>query len=73
MGKFEFFSKDPGQWRKTYASLWGCSDICPSLDELHLASMTYPGLSSLITLRAWGDAEKSCNDMAYLLVLLKMR
>ena len=68
MSKFEFLSKDPGQWGKTYASLWGCLDICPSLDQLHLASMTYPELISLTSLRAWGDAKKSCSDMAYLLV-----
>ena len=53
---------------KTYASLWEHLDICPSLDQLHLASMTYPELPSLTSLRAWGDVEKSCSDMAYLLV-----
>ena len=68
MGKFKFFSKDPSQWGKTYAYLWGNLDICQSLDQLHLASMTYPELSSLISLKACGDAEKSHSDMAYLLV-----
>ena len=68
MSEFEFFSKHPSQWGKIYASLWGCLDICPPLDQLHLATITYQELFSLTSLRAWGDAEKSCNDMAYLLV-----
>ena len=68
MSKFEFFFKDPGWWGKTYASLGGCLDICPPLDQLHLASETYPELSSLTSLRAWGDMEKSCSNMAYLVV-----
>ena len=33
-----------------------------------MASITYPELSSLTSLRAWGDTEKSHNDIAYLLV-----
>ena len=71
MSKFEFFSQDPSQWGETYASIWGCLDICPPLDQLHLASMTYPKLSYLTSLRAWGDAEKSGSNMAYLLVSAK--
>ena len=71
MGKFEFFSKDPGWWGKTYASLWGHLDICPPLYQLHLTSMTYPELSSLTSLRVWGDPEKSHSDMAYLWVSTK--
>ena len=68
MSDFEFFSKDPSQWGDTYASIWGCLDICPPLDKFHLASITYPELSSLTSLRAWGDAEKFHSDMAYLLI-----
>ena len=68
MSNFEFFSKDSSQWGETYASIWGHLDICPLLDQLHLASITYSKLSSLTSLRAWGDAEKFCSNMAYLLV-----
>ena len=68
MSNFEFFSKDPSQWGKTFASIWGHLDICPLLNQFHLASITYPELSSLTSLRAWGDAEKFHSDISYLLV-----
>ena len=35
-------------------SIWGSLDICPLLDQFHLASITYSELSSLTSLRAWG-------------------
>ena len=41
------------------------------LGQLHLVSLIFPELSSLISLRVWGDMEKSCSDMAYLLVSAK--
>ena len=68
MSNFEFFSKDPSQWGKTFASIWGHLDICPLLNQFHLASITYPELSSLTSLRAWGDAEKFHSNIVYLLV-----
>ena len=71
MGEFEFFLKDHCQWGKAYAYLWGHLDICPSLGQLHVAPMIYPELSSLISLRAWGDVEKSHSNIAYLLVSAK--
>ena len=55
MGEFQFFSKDPSWWGKDYTDLWGHLDICPLLDQLHLVSLTCPELSSLISLRVWGD------------------
>ena len=52
------FSKDPSQWGKAYAYLWGHLDNSLSLGLLHLASMTYPELSPLISLRVWGRHRK---------------
>ena len=71
MSDFEFFSKDSSQWGETFALIWGHLDICPLLNQFHLASITYLELSSLTSLRAWGDAEKVCSDIAYLLVSTK--
>ena len=71
MGDFQFFSKDPSQWGKDYTDLWGHLDICPSLGQLHLVSLTFPELSSLISLRAWGEVGKPHSNMAYLLVSAK--
>ena len=68
MSDFKFFSKDSSQWGKTFASIWGHLDICPLLNQFHLASITYSELSSLTSLRAWGDVEKFCSDITYLLV-----
>ena len=71
MNDFEFFSKDPSWWGKTFASIWGHLDICPLLNQFHLASITYSELSSLTSLRAWGDAEKFHSNIAYLFVSTK--
>ena len=68
MSNFEFFSKDSCQWRKTFPSIWGHLDICPLLNQIYLASITYSELSSLTSLRAWGGADKFHSDIAYLLV-----
>ena len=71
MSNFEFFSKDSSQWGENFASMWGHWDICPLLNQFHLASLTYSELSFLTSLGAWGDAEKFCSDIAYLLVSVK--
>ena len=68
MSKFEFFSKDPSWLEEAFLSLWGHLDLCPILDQFHLASISLSELSSLTSLRAWGDTEKFCSNLAYLLV-----
>ena len=52
-----------------FQSLWGCHDICPLLNQFHVTSITHLELSSLTSLWAWGDVEKFCSDIAFLLVL----
>ena len=68
MSKFQFFFKDPSQLEEAFTSIWGHLDICPLLKPFHLASISHSELSLLTSLRAWGDTEKFCSDLAYLLV-----
>ena len=71
MADYAFFSQGSGWWGKDFLSLWGCLDICPLLHQLHVTSITQSELSSLTSLKAWGDAEKFCTDIAFLLVSTK--
>ena len=68
MSNYDFFFKDPSQWQETFQSLWGHLDICSVLHQFHITSITYLELSSLTSLKAWGDAEKFHSDIVYLLV-----
>ena len=68
MSDFEFFSKDPCWWEETFTSIWGYLDICPLLNQFYLASISHLELSSFTSLRAWGDMEKFCSNIHYLLV-----
>ena len=68
MDESQFFSKDRSQWGKDFIDLWGHLDICPLLGQIHLVYLTFPEISFLISLRAWGDVGKSYSNMAYLLV-----
>ena len=45
--------------------------MCPLLNQFHMASITYLELSSLTSLRVWGDVEKFHSNIAYLLVSAK--
>ena len=53
---------------KAFLSPWGHLDICPLPHQFHITSITQSKLSSLTSLKAWGDAEKSCSDITFLLV-----
>ena len=54
-----------------YQSLWGYHNICPLLEQFHVTSMTQSELSSLTSLKAWGDLEKFRSDATFLLILTK--
>ena len=56
---------------EAFQSLWGHHNICPLLNQFHVASVTHLELSSLTSLKAWEDAEKFHSDVAFLLVLTK--
>ena len=51
------------------ALMWGNINICPSLQQFHIPSLTPVELSSLNSLRAWGERQKVCHDITFLLVL----
>ena len=49
-------------------SLWGYLNIYQLLHQFHVTSITQSELSFLTSLKAWGNAEESCSDIAFLLV-----
>ena len=49
--------------------LWGHHDICPILEQFHIVQVTQPELSSLTCLLVWGDPERFCSNVAFLLIL----
>ena len=51
------------------ALMWGNINICPSLWWFHIPSLTPVELSSLNSLRAWGERQKVCHNITFLLVL----
>ena len=69
MSDYTFFSKDPSQLGEAFQSLWGCHDICPILEQFHVASITQSELSSLTSLKAWGNLEKFRSNVVFLLIL----
>ena len=71
MSDYNFFSKGPSWWGEAFQSLWGHHDICPLLDQFHVASITQSELSSLTSLKAWGDLEKFQSNVTFLLVLIE--
>ena len=66
---YAFFSLGSDRWGKDLAPLWGCLTICPPLQQFHLPSITQSELSSLTSLKAWGEKQKVHQDIASLLVL----
>ena len=71
MSDYTFFCKYPGCWGESYQSLWRHHDICPLLEQFHIANMTQSELASLTCLKAWGDPKKFCSNFAFILVLPK--
>ena len=51
------------------ALMWGNIHICPSLQWFHIPSLSSAELSSLNSLKAWGERQKVHHDIAFLLVL----
>ena len=68
MTKYAFFAKKVDRWGKDMASLWGDFNICPQLHQLELPCHSQTELFSISSLKVWGDAQKPCCDIAYLLV-----
>ena len=69
MSDYAFFSKDPSQWGEAFQSLWRHHDICPILECFHVTSISQSELSSLTSLKTWGDLEKFRSNVTFLLIL----
>ena len=54
------------------ALMWGDINICPLLQWFQIPSLSQVELSSLNGLRAWGERQKFCHDIAFLLVLVEV-
>ena len=63
------FSQGVDRWRKEMALMWGNLTICPPLQQFHISSLTPAELSSLTSLKAWGERQRICHDITFLLVL----
>ena len=68
MTDYAFFLQGSDRWGKDLTLLWGHLNICPSLQQFHISSVIQLELSSLTSLKAWGDKEKFHNNIAFLLV-----
>ena len=51
------------------ALVWGSLTICPPLQQFHIPFFTPVELSSLTSLKAWGERQRICHDIAFLLVI----
>ena len=71
MSNYTFFSNDPSWWGEAFQLLWGHHDICPILEWFHVTFITQSELSSLTSLKAWGDPEMFRSDVTFLLILTK--
>ena len=69
MTDYAFFSQGSDRWGKEVALLWGSLTICPPLQQFHILSITPVELSSLTSLKAWGEKQEICHDTAFLLIL----
>ena len=69
MCDYAFFSKDPSQLDEAYQLLWGHHDICPILEQFHIALVTQLEVSSITCLLQWGDPKRFHSDVAFLLIL----
>ena len=69
MTDYAFFSQGSDRWGKEMALLWGSLTICPPLQQFHIPSITPAELSSLTSLKAWGEKQKICHNIAFLLIL----
>ena len=69
MTDYAFFSQGSDRWGKEMALLWGSLTICLPLQQFHIPSIAPAELSSLTSLMAWGEKQKICHDITFLLIL----
>ena len=59
MTDYAFFSQGLDRWGKDLAPLVGCLTICLPLQQFHISSITQSELSSLTSLKVWGEKQKA--------------
>ena len=69
MTDYTFFSQGSDRWGKEMALLWGSLTICPPLQQFHIPPITPAELSSLTNLKTWGEKQKICHHITFLLML----
>ena len=69
MTDYAFFYQGSDRWGKEMALLWESLTIYPPLQQFHIPSLTPAELSSLTSLKAWGEKQKICHNITFLLVL----
>ena len=69
MTDYVFFSQGLDRWGKEMVLLWGSPTICPPPQQFHIPSLPPAELSSLTSLKAWGEKQKICHGITFLLIL----
>ena len=69
MTDFTFFSQGLDRWGKDMALLWWSLTICPPLQQFCIPSITPTELSSITSLKAWGEKQKIHHNITFLLIL----
>ena len=68
IAEYAFFMQKADRWKKDMTPLWGNLNICPQLYWLKLPCHTQAELSSLNSLKVWGEGQKPHHNIAFLLV-----
>ena len=68
MTDYAFFSQESDRWGKQLALLWRSLTICPPLQQFCIPSITPAELSSLTSLKAWGEKQKIHHDIVFLII-----
>ena len=68
MAEYAFFAQKADRCRKDMAPLWGNLNICPQLCQLKLSCHSQAELSSLNSLKVWGEGQMPHHNIAFLLV-----
>ena len=69
MVEYAFFLQKADWWKKDMALMWRDIIIWDLLHQFQLPCHSQAELSSLNGLKAWGEGQKLCHDITFLLVL----
>ena len=68
MSEFSLLCADSALWDPTTSAMWGSLNFCPKVTQFQVCTITQGQLTALSWVGAWGDMEKPCQDMAFLLI-----